>query len=202
MANSGAASTNAPSSSSSKSVLVAVANGSEEVETVSVVDTLVRAGANVTLASVEDSLQVTASRGVKLVADAHINDCRENAYDVIVCPGGMPGAAHLRDNAVLTEMLKGQAAEGRIVAAICAAPAVVLASHGLTDEAATTCFPKPHFRDMLKQKSRENEDVVVDGKFITSQGPGTALRFAVALVDALFGPEKASEIATQLLVTM
>ena len=94
-----------------KKVLVPIADGSEEIEAVCIIDTLRRAGAEVTVASV-DKLQVTASRGVKLVADARIADCASQTYDCIALPGGMPGAEHLRDSAELIEMLE-EAEAGR-----------------------------------------------------------------------------------------
>ena len=123
-----------------KKVLVPIADGSEEIEAVCIIDTLRRAGAEVTVASV-DKLQVTASRGVKLVADALIADCAGQTYDCIALPGGMPGAEHLRDSAELIEMLKKQKQAGRLYAAICASPAVVLQHHGLMEKVRATCFP-------------------------------------------------------------
>ena len=106
----------------SKKVLVPIANGTEEIEAACIIDTLRRAGAEVTVASVDD-LQVTASRGMKLVADARISDCVSQTYDCIALPGGMPGAEHLRDSAPLIEKLKQQKQAGRLYGAICASPA-------------------------------------------------------------------------------
>jgi protein deglycase len=115
-----------------KKVLVPIADGTEEIEAVCLIDTLRRAGAEVTVASV-DGIQVTASRGVKIVADARIAECLHQTYDGIVLPGGMPGAEHLRDSAGLIEMLQKQNQAGRLYGAICAAPAVVLRPHGLLE---------------------------------------------------------------------
>ena len=115
-----------------KKVLVPIANGSEEIEAVCIIDTLRRAGLEVTVASVAD-VQIEASRGVKIVADASIGDCAGQTYDAIVLPGGMPGAEHLRDSAPLVEMLKKQKDAGRLYAAICASPAVVFQHHGLLE---------------------------------------------------------------------
>jgi len=94
---------------------VPIANGSEEIEAVCIIDVLRRAGAEVTVASV-DELQVTASRGVKLVADKRMVSCVETTYDLIVLPGGMPGAEHLRDSKPLVNLLKRQQEEGRLYA--------------------------------------------------------------------------------------
>jgi 4-methyl-5(b-hydroxyethyl)-thiazole monophosphate biosynthesis len=180
-----------------KKVLVPIANGSEEIEAVCIIDTLRRAGAEVTVASV-DGLQLTASRGVKIVADAKIADCTGQTYDCIALPGGMPGAEHLRDSVELIGMLKKQKQAGRLYAAICASPAVALAPHGLLDGVRATCFPS--LRGKLNPRYASDERVVVDGNCVTSQGPGTAIEFALELIELLFGPEKAKEVAAPMLV--
>lgn len=178
----------------SKKVLVAIADGTEELEAVTIIDVLRRAEADVTVASV-GSKQVTASRGVKLVADAVISDCVGSVYDLIVLPGGMPGAEHLRDSSHLTEMLKEQAASGRLYAAICASPAVVLKPHGLLDNKKATCYPSL----LLDLDTPEQAKVVVDGNLITSQGPGTALEFSLKLIELLFSKQKSQEVANAML---
>jgi len=172
-------------------ILVAIADGIEELEAVTVIDVLRRAGAEVTVASV-GSLQVAASRGVKLTADAHIAQCADKTYTCIVLPGGMPGAEHLRDSQVLIELLKTQKQRGGWYAAICASPAVVLAHHGLLPHKAT-CYPS--FADTLPDAACAARRVVVDGHCVTSQGPGTALEFALELVRQLMGEEKAKAVA-------
>jgi 4-methyl-5(b-hydroxyethyl)-thiazole monophosphate biosynthesis len=179
-----------------KTVLVPIADGSEEIEAVCIIDTLRRAGAQVTVASV-DGLQVTASRGVKLVADARIADCAGQTYDCIALPGGMPGAEHLRDSAVLIEMLKKQKQAGRLYGAICASPAVVLQHHKLLEKVRATSFPS--LRNKLDPAYASEERVVVDGRCVTSQGPATAIEFALKLVELLFGPAQAKEVGTAML---
>ena len=181
-------------------VLVPVADDSEEIETVCIVDTLVRAGARVTLASVapKGRLQVTCSRGVKLVADESISACAGRSWDAIVLPGGMPGAERLRDDPTLTALLQAQHERRRLVAAVCASPAVVLAHHGLLRDGEATCYPAPPFQAALP--GWRDERVVSQGHLLTSQGPGTSLQFAVAIIAQLFGEEKAEEIADQMLV--
>lgn len=158
-----------------------------------IVDTLRRAGAIVTLASVEDSLQVTMSREVKLVADKSIADVAEETFDLIALPGGMPGSERLRDSAVLDALLKEQLASDKLYSAICAAPAVVLESKGLLVNKKATAHPG--FVKALTDPSAAEKRVVVDGKLITSRGPGTAIEFALQLVQQLYGEEKAAEIA-------
>ncbi len=182
-----------------KRVLVPIANGTEEIEAVCIVDTLRRAGADVTVASVE-TLQVTASRGVKLVADAGISDCTNQTYDCIALPGGMPGAEHLRDSAPLIKLLTQQKQAGRLYGAICASPAVALQPHGLLDKTRATCYPG--MRDRLDPAYASDEPVVVDNNCVTSQGPGTAIAFALTLVELLFGARKAREVADGMLVQL
>ena len=176
-------------------VLVPIADGTEEIEASTIIDVLRRAGAEVTVASV-GSLQVTASRGMKLVADVQIADCINQSFDLIALPGGMPGAEHLRDCTLLIDLLKAQKAAGKLYAAICATPAVALAPHGLLTGKRATCYPS--LQDQLSNAS--NERVVVDGNCITSQGPGTAMEFAVELVGQLYGPQKKQAVAEPLLM--
>ncbi len=174
-----------------KRVLVPIADGTEEMEAVCIIDILRRAGAEVTVASV-DGLQVTASRGVKLVADTLIAGCTDEIYDLIAVPGGMPGAEHLRDCPVLAALLRAQSAAGRRYAAICAAPVVVLQHHGLLAGRRATCHPS--FALQLHDPQSVEERVVVDGPCITSRGPGTAVEFALELVAQLYGAEKAQQV--------
>lgn len=181
-------------------VLVAIADGSEEMEAVITIDLLRRAKLHVTVASVESSLTVTASRGVKITADTAINTCTDTAWTMIVLPGGMPGAKTLGDNAALMNLVKAQAAAGRWVAAICAAPAVALAANGLLTHKTATCYPA--FRNQLREHGATvSEDaVVIDPPFITSQGPGTAGEFALAIIEQLAGHAQRTEVANAALL--
>lgn len=181
-----------------KTVLVPIADGIEELEAVTIIDVLRRAGGRVTVASV-GALQVTASRGVKLAADCLIADCRDKSFDLIVLPGGLGGAEHLRDCASLIDMLKSQKQAGRFYAAICAAPAVALAPHGLLDGKKATGYPS--CADALPDASKANQRVVVDGNCITSQGPGTAMEFAIELARQLFDDARAGQVAEAMLVS-
>jgi len=184
---------------STPTVLVPIADDSEEIETACITDTLVRAGASVTVASVMDGrLQVKMSRGLKVVADEGIADCAERSWDAIVLPGGMPGAEHLRDCQTLTKMLKEHSGAGKTTAAVCASPAVVFAAHDILP-ASATCYPAPAFKERVPDWSASS--VVVDGHVVTSQGPGTSLTFALKLVEILFSREKSEEIAAQMLTT-
>lgn len=181
----------------SKNVLVPIADGSEEIETACIVDILRRADATVTVASVH-KLQVTGSRDMKFVADRLLSECVNDIYDLIVLPGGMPGAEHLRDSKELTELLKRQKQEKKLYAAICASPAVVLQYHGLLDKCKATAYPS--FTHLLKNTEAIDSRVVVDGNCITSRAPGTAIEFSLTLVDILYGGQKAKEIAQSILI--
>lgn len=181
----------------SKKVLVPIADGTEEIEAVCIIDTLRRAGAEVTVASVGRP-QVLASRGVNLVADARISDCMNETFDCIALPGGMPGAEHLRDSTDLITKLKEQKQADRLYAAICASPAVALQPHGLLNKVKATCYPS--MREKLDPAYASDERVVVDGHCVTSQGPGTAIEFALKLVELLFGRQKAKDVAEAMLI--
>jgi len=176
--------------------LVPVADGSEEIETVAIVDTLVRAGVTVTLASVTGAASVKCSRGVVLTADALIDDCLAKEYDCIAVPGGMPGAKTIGECTKFVEMLKAHKEAGKVYGGICAAPAVVLLPNGLLGSAPATCHPG--FAKELENCSEER--VVVDGKLVTSRGPGTAIEFALALTTLLLGAEKAESVKGPMLV--
>eukprot|EP00933_Yihiella_yeosuensis_P025282 TRINITY_DN19633_c0_g1_i1.p1 TRINITY_DN19633_c0_g1~~TRINITY_DN19633_c0_g1_i1.p1 ORF type:complete len:210 (+),score=40.99 TRINITY_DN19633_c0_g1_i1:76-630(+) len=176
-------------------VLVPIAEDSEEIETSCITDTLVRAGAKVTVASVSGKLEVKMSRGLRILADCSIEDCKGKEWDAIALPGGMPGAEHLRDCATLIELLKDQNTKGKVTAAMCASPAVVFATHGLLPANATS-YPK--FKDQVP--GWQDAKAVIDGHVITSQGPGTSLHFALKIVEKLYGEDKANELAAGMLV--
>ena len=183
------------------SVLVPIADDSEEIETACITDTLVRAGARVVVASVMPGrLECVMSRGLKIVADQTIQQVAGESFDAIALPGGMPGAERLRDCETLTAMLKEHAGAGKTTAAVCASPAVVFATHGLLNEAAT-CYPAPQFKEAIGSGWSESQ-AVVDGHVVTSMGPGTSLQFALKLVELLYDRPKAEEIAKAMLTEM
>ncbi|KAK9269786.1 hypothetical protein L1049_001564 [Liquidambar formosana] len=183
----------AMASSPVRKVLVPIANGTEPMEAVITIDVLRRAGADVTVASVEKQLRVDACHDVKIVADGLITDCAESVFDLISLPGGLPGATTLKDCKVLESLVKKQAADGRPYAAICAAPAVALGSWGLLKGLKATCYPS--FMEQLRSSATAVElRVQQDGKVVTSRGPGTAMEYSIALVELLYGKEKADEV--------
>lgn len=194
------------SSSPSKQVLVPIADGSEEIETACLTDTLARFGAAVTVASVkaDGDLVCTMSRGLKILADCTILQAKDRAWDLVALPGGMPGAEHLRDSDALVAILSKQKDAGKQYAAMCAAPAVVLASHGFVTEGMdATCYPAPAFRAALGHSgcTVSEKNVVTSGALTTSQGPATALAFALQLGENLYGKDKRDEIAKAMLTT-
>ncbi|OWM81459.1 hypothetical protein CDL15_Pgr007497 [Punica granatum] len=180
-------------------VLVPVANGTEPMEAVITIDVLRRAGADVTVGSVEKQLCVDACHGVKIVADALISDCAEIVFDLISLPGGMPGATNLRDCKILESMMNKQAADGRLYAAVCASPAVALGSWGLLKGLKATCYPS--FMEQLASSATTVESrVQQDGNVVTSRGPGTTMEYAVSLIEQLCGKDKAYEVAGPLVM--
>lgn len=187
----------------SHQALVVIAPGCEELEAVASIDVLVRGGVKVTVASVcpQGRLQVTASRGVKLVADVLLEEVAQQQFDLILLPGGLPGAEYLRDTPLLIDMLKAQQARSGWRAAICATPAVVLAHHDLLGSAKVTGYPGTEGK--LPASGYRNERVVVDEaqRLITSQGPGTAVVFALAALQVLLGEKMAQQVAKGLLVS-
>jgi 4-methyl-5(b-hydroxyethyl)-thiazole monophosphate biosynthesis len=178
-------------------VLIAVANGSEEIETLTPVDLLRRAGAEVILAASGLDRQVTLSRGVVVIADDLISNVARQDFDCIVVPGGQPGSDTLSADDVLIAALQQQKLSDKWHAAICAAPVVVFQPHGLLEGSVATCYPK--LAGSLHDASRASERVVVSNKCITSQGPGTALEFSLELIRQLFGEHKAAEVGAAVL---
>ncbi|BDU38242.1 putative DJ-1 family protein [Vibrio nigripulchritudo MADA3029] len=178
-------------------VLVPIAPGTEEMEAVTIIDIMVRAGYDVTIASVdpEGSLTMKASRGVILTADCKLVEVADEQFDVIALPGGVPGSETFRDSVLLIEMLKQHMYEGRWMAAICAAPALVLQTHDLYPEAIMTCHPsfEKHIPEAQWRVKRVVTDVI--HKLITSQGPGSALEFAMEIVIRLSGKPHAWSVA-------
>lgn len=183
-------------------ILVCLAQGTEEIEAICVIDVMVRAGFNVTTASADENgaLILTGSRGIKLVADRPLVKVADQEFDCIVLPGGIDGATALGQSALVIEMLRQQECDEKWVAAICAAPALVLEKNGLFKDAYKTCHPA--FIHQVPEKKRNFHRVYTsyDHKLITSQGPGTALEFAIEIVYILAGKEKAHEVVTPMVM--
>lgn len=174
-----------------KKVLVPVAQGIEEMEAITIIDILRRAGATVIAASV-DEINIKASGGIEFKANKLIKDCMDEDYDLIALPGGIPGAMNLRDSKELEILLKKQAEQKKYYAAICASPAIVLHHHGLATPGNVTCHPG--FVELIDNGNIVESTVVVDGNCITSRGAGTACDYALKLVELLYSDEKKKHV--------
>jgi 4-methyl-5(b-hydroxyethyl)-thiazole monophosphate biosynthesis len=177
-------------------VLVPLAQGCEELEAITIIDLLVRAGIEVTSAGLDDEI-VTASRGCKIIPDTNISHVLNNTYDLIVLPGGLPGADHLRDDERIQSLLKKHASNNKLVAAICAAPKA-LAQAGLLENKTATGYPGVLSALNLTTTNISDSAIEIDGNIITSRGPGTAMDFALVLIEQLVGKDKRDEVEAQL----
>ncbi|MBE9564654.1 MAG: DJ-1/PfpI family protein [Proteobacteria bacterium] len=177
-------------------VLVPLAQGCEELEAITITDLLVRAGISVTTCGLDEN-PVTASRGTTIIPDTSIDQIGEQNFDLIVLPGGLPGADHLRDNEQLQTLLKKQAHNNKYIGAICAAPKA-LAKAGILDGKTATSFPGVLAALNNKHITISQKAIEIDGKVVTSRGPGTAMDFALTLIELLEGKEKREEVNKQL----
>ncbi len=177
-------------------VLVPLAQGCEELEAVTIIDLLRRAGITVLTAGLDDK-PVKASRGTVLIPDTTLDAVMEKEFDMIALPGGLPGADHLNQDSRIHTLLKQQAKAEKYIAAICAAPKV-LAAAGLLNGKHATSYPGSIDASQMQNIMYEEKPVVIDGKLITSRGPGTAMDFALALIEHLLGKAKRDEVETPL----
>lgn len=174
------------------SVLVPLAQGCEELEAVTIIDLLRRGGIEVVTAGL-NAQPVRGSRGVVLLPDTDLDTALMRDYDMVVLPGGSAGAEHLDRDPRIRALLLKMADRGRFTAAICAAPAV-LARAGLLDGKRATGYPGHLEKLKLDTVTLCDAPVVVDGKVITSRGPGTAMDFALTLIELLSGKNKRLEV--------
>jgi protein deglycase len=171
-------------------VLVPVAPGFEEIETVTIVDILRRAQIEVLLAGLVPGV-LTGSRGIRVEPDCPLDQVLTQTFDLIVLPGGKQNALALRDDPRVRSLVTRQLDRGGVVGAICAAP-LALAAYGVLDARRATAHPA--VREDLAGLQIVNDRVVVSDRVITSQGPGTAIEFAFALIERLVGAEKVREV--------
>lgn len=169
-------------------VLVPLAQGCEELEAVTIIDLLRRAQIKVMVAGLQDG-PVKGSRGTVLLPDTTLDVAIQHEFDMIVLPGGLPGATNLAADARIIALLKKMAASNKYTAAICAAPKV-LASAGLLDGKRATGYPGTLDPKSFPKVRIVNDALVQDGRVITSRGPGTAMDFALSLIETLAGKEK------------
>ena len=180
-----------------KKALIVLAGGFEEVEAVSVMDVLRRAGVKVIIAGLK-RLIIEGSHGIKIQADIKLKDYKK-IPDAVILPGGMPGATNLANSKKVISLIKACFSKKNIVAAICASPAFVLAPTGILKGKKVSCYPGCEGR--LKEGTVYlKKSVVIDGNIITSQGPGTALDFAFAIIEKLTGKKQTSLVKKKMLV--
>ena len=182
-----------------KKAILLLADGFEDVEAVTPIDYLRRAGIDVVTVSISDSLTVTSRwGGIKLITDTLIKEHltkskKQPDWDAVIIPGGMPGAANIAASKEANKLITELASAGKAICAICASPVVVLAPLGLLVGKKFTCYPG------LEEKTTEGKwtsgSVVVDGNLITSRGAGTAGHFAIAVIEKLLDKAAADKIA-------
>jgi 4-methyl-5(b-hydroxyethyl)-thiazole monophosphate biosynthesis len=180
-----------------KKIFIFLADGFEEIEAVATIDVLRRGGLDVTSVSISGTNEVTGAHNLTVVADQLFSESDFAGGEMLVLPGGMPGASNLNAHAGLKALLKQYAAEGKKLAAICAAP-LVLGGLDLLQGKQATAYPG--FENTLRGAVVLEQPVVKDGNIITGQGPCFALHFGLAIVEELQGKEKAEEVASGLLL--
>ncbi|MEW6445778.1 MAG: DJ-1 family glyoxalase III [Pseudomonadota bacterium] len=173
-------------------VLVPLAPGFEELEAVSIINILRRAGADVVTAGLQAE-PLRASRGTVVVPDTSLDQVMNEDFDLVVLPGGLPGADNLRDDPRVLHILQRTHAEGRLVGAICAAPKV-LAHAGLLHGRRVAHYPGALSAEELAGATDSGAAIEFDDRVITSRGPGTAMDFALELVEQLFGHARREEV--------
>lgn len=177
-------------------VLIPIADGCEEMETVIVADTLRRAGWDVVLAGLHGTAPVTASRKVKMIPDARWEDLDLLSFDLLVLPGGAGGTTALCEHGGVQETIRIFDIEEKWIAAICAAP-LALHRAGILKGRAFTCYPG--VEKEMHRSDRSDEAVVTDRNLVTSQGPGTAFAFALKLIERIDGSAAAEKVRTGLI---
>lgn len=184
----------------SQTSYVFLAPGFEEIEALATVDAMRRAGMKVVEVAVADTKNVTGATGQTVVADSLITEINPADAEWIIIPGGQPGADNLHASAKVNEIIKAQFDRGGKIASICAGPAVVVAPTGILKGKKATCYPG--LGDMIESNGGTyvKDTVVVDGSIITSEGPGTTLKFAKAIICVSEGEPKAAEILDSMLV--
>jgi len=179
-----------------KNVLLFLADGFEEIEALATVDVLRRAGVQVTTVSINPTELVTGAHGIPVIADALFADCAPAEADMLVLPGGRPGAANLDAHEGLRAAISAHAEAGKWLAAICAAP-MVYGHMGLLNGKNATCYPG--FESELAGATYTAAPVEKDGNIITGKGPAVVLPFAYALAETLVGEEVVAQVKNGML---
>ncbi|MBS7155564.1 MAG: DJ-1/PfpI family protein [Sanguibacteroides justesenii] len=175
-----------------------LADGFEEVEALGTVDVLRRGTIEVKTVSISDKKEVTGAHGISVVADLLLNDVKEEEAEFLICPGGMPGAKNLGDCSALVQLIQKHYDKGGYVAAICAAPALVLSKIKMNKRHTMTCYPG--FEGYLPDADMQPHGVVVDGNVITGRGPAYAFKFGLAILEQITSKKVAEEVAAGMLL--
>lgn len=176
-------------------VCILLADGFEEAEALVPADLLRRAGAEVVLAGVTGAV-VTGAHGIAVVSDLAVEQVEPEGMELLVVPGGLPGVENIAASAAATELVKHAAkTQGCLLAAICAAPSIVLGPLGLLEGRRAVCYPGME-DGMTGALAQKGQSVVVDGELITGEGPGAAFDFGLKLVEALKGADAANKVAS------
>ncbi|MEM5834950.1 MAG: DJ-1/PfpI family protein [Candidatus Aenigmatarchaeota archaeon] len=176
-------------------VLVPLAEGFEEIEAITIIDVLRRAKIEVVTAFLQSNI-VEGAHKIKVMADKRISEINEDEFDAIVLPGGNPGYINLANSKTVLELIKKFDEKNKVIGAICGAP-LVLAKAGVIENKIATCYPGLE-KNLPKPKEGR---VVIDKNIITSKGPGTALLFAIKLVEMLAGKKEAMRLKEELVVS-
>lgn len=169
-----------------------LAEGFEEIEALSVVDIMRRAGMDIKTVSITDSKEVTGAHGVTVKADQLFTDENMEQAEWLILPGGMPGASNLAAFNPLCTLLKNQCRRGGNIAAICAAPSVVLGPLGILNGRKATCYPG--FEEGCEGAEMHDTPVVNEGRLITANGPAAAMSFALTIVSNSMGESEAQQV--------
>lgn len=181
-------------------IYIFLADGFEDIEALTPVDFIRRAGLDIATVSINPAREVTSAHGVTVLADCLLSEADTSDALMLIAPGGMPGAQNLFNSDGVCKAFKAQAAKGGYIAAICAAPAVLLAGLGILNGKKATCYPG--FEPKLKDGGATHvaERVVTDGNIITANGPSSAIPFALEIISNIAGPAAAQTVASGILL--
>lgn len=177
-------------------ILIPIADGFEEIEAITNIDVLRRAGLDVVTAGI-GSKTIRGDHGIKVETDIEIADADSDDFTAVVLPGGMPGAANLRESGALLKIIREINESGGLCAAVCAAP-IVLEAAGILEGKDATSYPG--FGEEMPSANYKEDRVVVDGNIITGRGPGVAMEFALTIVEYLLDAKERAALEDSMLV--
>jgi len=178
-------------------IAIPLAEGFEEIEAVSIIDVLRRAGFDVTVFSISENREVTGSHAIKITTDQLFDEVDFNEIEMIVLPGGLPGATNLNEHAGLRKVILDFNKNRKALGAICAAP-LVFGGLGILNNKNATCYPG--FENQLEGATATGEDVEISDKIVTGKGAGVAIKFTLKIVESFKGKVFADELAKKMIV--